>query len=126
MALKNPTDKDGAALLNSDHPIILYSMGAILYGVFPIVFQFSTLIFGFIRYRNDQQRKRELKMKDVEREKSLKIDFVDEFTDSENRHTTSIMVTFFDPPLAEEDKDYYLSPRMSSQKRRDLLASHER
>ena len=65
-------------------------------------------------------------MQDVEREKSMKIEFVDESTDSENRHATSIMVTFFDPPLSEEDPEYHQSPRISSRKRQDLLASHDR
>lgn len=45
-------------------------------------------------------------MQDVEREKSMKIDFVDEFAEgesSQNRFSTSISATFFDPPLGEMD-----------------------
>ena len=62
-------------------------------------------------------------MQDVEREKSMKIDFVDEFAEGEsrqNRFSTTISATFFDPPLGEMDfqsRSSKFSYRSSSKKR---------
>lgn len=68
-------------------------------------------------------------MQDVEREKSMKLDFVDEFGESEERQSQrlskNISETFFDPPLAEEDTFNYLSHRSSSLKRKELMSSHQ-
>ena len=58
-------------------------------------------------------------MQDVEREKSMQIGFVDEI--GENERVSQISgVSFFDPPLAEED----LSFRSSSRIRQELIDSH--
>lgn len=69
-------------------------------------------------------------MQDVEREKSMKIDFVDEFAEgesSQNRFSTTISATFFDPPLGEMDfqsRSSKFSYRSSSKKRQELMSTH--